>query len=120
MIAWGVSAIAADTEIRIERKARLRYSPCIVQLTDLRQDSRKSEMRKGVISVGFKASAQPNKRFGVGALPKFGLTGKQTPDIDVGITGRDAERLLYMGFGFPTPTEKKLRSPDVAVRRGQI
>src|SRR5215470_16839404 len=120
MVAWGVRAIAADTETRIERKARLHCCPRLIQLTDLRQDSRQSEMHKGVISVAFKASAQPNKRFGVGALPKFGLTGKQTPDIDVGIVGREAERLLHMGFGFPAPTKKKLCSSDVAPRLGQI
>jgi len=120
MIAWGVSAIAADTETRIERKARLRCSPCLIQLTDVRQDSRQIEMRTGVISVGFKAAAQPNRRFGVGALPKFGETDKQTPDIDDCVAGREAERLLHMGFGFPAPPEMKLRNPDVRVRPGQI
>ena len=36
MVAWGVSAIAANTETRIERKARLRGSPCLIQFTDER------------------------------------------------------------------------------------
>jgi hypothetical protein len=74
MAARGVGAITTNTETRIERKARLRCSLCLIQLTDVRQDSRQIEMRKGVISVGFKAPAQPNNRFGVGAVPKFGDT----------------------------------------------
>ena len=106
MVARGVSAIAADTETRIERKARLRCSPCLIQLPDVRQDSRQIEMRSGVISVGFKAPAQPNNRFGVGAVPKFGDTDIQSPDIDGVIAGREAERLLDMGFGFPAPTQE--------------
>src|SRR6516162_1362830 len=99
IVAWVVSAIAPDSETRIERKARLRRSPCLIQLTDERQGGRKIEMRIGEISVGLKAPAQPNNRFGVGAVPKFGETDNQSPDIDVGIAGREAERLLYMGFG---------------------
>ena len=105
MVAWGVSAIAADSETRIERKARLHCSPCLIQLTEVRQGSSEIEMRSGVISVGLKAPAQPNNRFGIGALPKFGETDKHAPDIDVCIAGREAERLLDMGFGFPAPTE---------------
>jgi hypothetical protein len=31
-------------------------------------------MRAAVISVGLKAPAPPNDRFGVGALPRFGET----------------------------------------------
>src|SRR5690242_6424997 len=116
MFAWGVSAIPADSETRIERKARLRCSPCLIQLTDERQGSREVEMRTGVISVGLKAPAQPNNRFGVGALPKLGEADKQTPDIDECIAGRETKRLLHMGFGFPTPTEIKLRNPDARVR----
>ena len=77
-------------------------------------------MRTGVIWVGLKAPAQPNNRFGVCALPKFGLTDKQTPDIDEWIAGRETERLLHMGLGFPAPTEIKLRNPDAPVRHGQI
>jgi hypothetical protein len=115
MVAWGISAKAADAETRIERETRLHCSPCLVQLTGVRQDSRQIEMRIGVISVGFKAPAQPNNRFSVGALPKFGETDPHRPEIDGGITGREAERLLDMGFGFPAPTEKKLRKPDVRV-----
>ena len=76
MVAWGVRAKATDAETRIERKARLRCSPCLIQLTDMRQDGRQIDLRNGVIWVGFKAPAQPNNRFGVGALPKFGLTDK--------------------------------------------
>src|SRR6516225_7445007 len=95
MAAWGVSAIAADSETRIERKARLRCSPCLIQLTDERQGSREIEMRHGIIAVGLKAPAQPNKRFGVAALPKFGKTDKQTPDVDGCIAGRETERLLH-------------------------
>jgi hypothetical protein len=68
MVAWGVSAVAADTETRIERKARLRCSPRLIQFTDVRQDRRQIEMRNGVISVGFKAPAQPNNRFGLWVL----------------------------------------------------
>jgi hypothetical protein len=37
-------------------------SPCLVQLTDVRQDSRQIEMRNGVISVGFKAPRGSNLR----------------------------------------------------------
>src|SRR6516164_7819992 len=120
MVTWAVSAIPADSETRIERKAGLRCSPCLIQLTDKRQGGREIEMRHGIIAVGLKAAAQPNTRFGVGALPKFGEADKQTPDIDACIAGRETERLLYMGFSFPAPTEKKLRSPDVRVRAGQI
>src|SRR6516162_10998855 len=120
MAAWGVSAIAADSEIRIERKARLRCSPCLTQLTNERQGSREVEMRTGVISVGLKAPAQPNKGFGVGALPKFGETDKQTPNIDACIPGREAEGVLHMGFRFPAPPEMKLPNPDVRVRSRQI
>jgi hypothetical protein len=69
MVAWGVRAMAADAETRIERKARLHCCPCLIQLTDERQGGREIEMRTGVISVGLKAAAQPNNRFGVGALP---------------------------------------------------
>ena len=47
MVAWGVSAIAADSETRIERKARLRCSPGLIQLTEVRQGSREIEMRMG-------------------------------------------------------------------------
>src|SRR6516225_4185572 len=77
-------------------------------------------MRTGVISVGFKAAAQPNHRFSVGALPKFREANKYSPDIDACVAGREAERLLHMGFGFPAPPEIKLRTPDVRVRAGQI
>src|SRR6516225_10835991 len=77
-------------------------------------------MPKGVVSVGLNAPAQPNNRLGVGALPKLGGTDKVSPNIDVDIAGREAERVLHMGFGFPAPTEKKFRSPDARVRAGQI
>src|SRR5215472_12507639 len=103
MFAWGVSAIPADSETRIERKARLRRSPCLIQLTDERQGSREVEMRTGVISVGLKAPAQPSNRFGVGALPKFGDADKRSPDIDECIAGREAEGVLHMSFRFPAP-----------------
>ena len=116
----GVSAIAADSETRIERKARLRCSPRLIQLTDERQGSREIEMRNGIISVGLKAPAQPDNRFGVGALPKFGETDKHTSSIDECIARREAECLVDMSFGFPAPTKKKLREPDERVRRGQI
>ena len=109
MVAWRVSTKAADTETRIECKPQLRNSPRLIQLTDVRQDSREIEMPQGIISVGLKAPAQPNKRFGVGVLSKFGLTDIRTPDIDECIAGRETERLLDMGFGFPAPPEIKLR-----------
>ena len=67
MGAWGVSASAADSETRIERKACLRCSPCLMQLTDVSQNSREKEVRREMISVGIEAPAEPNKRFGVGA-----------------------------------------------------
>src|SRR3974390_3854723 len=86
-VAWGVHAIAADTETRIERKAGLRCCPCLNQLTDERQGGREVEMRTGAISVSLNAPAHPNKCFGVGALPKFGETDKQTPNIDECIAG---------------------------------
>src|SRR4029077_7347699 len=105
MVAWVAGAVAADTETRIERKARLRCSPRLIQLTDVRQHSGQIEMRIGVISVGLKAPAQTNNCFGVGAVPKFGETDKHSPGRDVGIAGREAERLLHMGFSFPAPTE---------------
>jgi hypothetical protein len=56
IVAWGVRAKAADSETRIERKARLRCSPRLIQLIEVRQDSRQIEMRN-VISVGLKAPA---------------------------------------------------------------
>ena len=115
-----LARIAADSETRIERKARLRCSPCLIQLTDERQGGREKEMRTGVISVGLKAPAQPNNRFGVGALPKFGETDKQTPDIDECIAGREAERLLDMGFGFPAPTEKNFAIPMIPCARAKF
>ena len=112
--------MAADSETRIERKARLHCSPCLIQLTDERQGGREIEMRTGVISVGLKAPAQPNNRFGVGALPKFGETDKHGPDIDECIAGREAEGVLDMSFRFRAPTQIKLRNPDARVRAGQI
>jgi hypothetical protein len=38
----------------------------------------------------------------------------------MGIAGGKAERLLYVSFGFNSPTDKKLRDPDICVRVGQI
>ena len=76
MVAWGISAEAADTETRIERKARLRCSPGLIQLTEVRQGSSEIEVPHGEISVSLKAPAQPNNRFGVSAAPKFGKTDK--------------------------------------------
>src|SRR4029077_9768358 len=118
MVAWGVRAEARDIEPRIECRPRLHYSPRLSELTEVRQDSRQIEMRSGVISVGFKAPAQPNDRFGVGALPKFGDTDIQSPDIDGVITGREMERPLYVGFGLPGSTEPKLPKSDVRVPVG--
>src|SRR6516165_7016473 len=43
---------------------------------------REIEMPYGIVLVSLKAPAQPNNRFGVCALPEFGLADKQTPDID--------------------------------------
>jgi hypothetical protein len=76
MVAWGISAVAADTETRIERKARLRCSPGLIQLTEVRQGSSEIEVPNGEISVSLKAPAQPNNRFGFSAAPKFGETDK--------------------------------------------
>src|SRR5262245_28282005 len=120
MVAWSVGSKPADRETRIKHKASARRRPCLIQLTDARQGSREIERRNGVISVRLKAPAKPNNCFGVSALPQFGETRKQTPDIDECIAGRETERLLHMGFGFFASTEKKLRSPDAYVRSGQI
>src|SRR6516225_2722338 len=110
-ITWGVSAMPADSETRIEREARLHCSPCLIQLTDERQGGREIEMRTGVISVGLKAPVQPNNRFGVGALPKLGETDKHSPDIDECIAGREAEGVLHKNFRFPALPQIKLRNP---------
>jgi hypothetical protein len=77
-------------------------------------------MPNGEVPVGLRAPAQPNNRFGVGAVRKFGETDIHRPDVDAGIAGREPERLLGMGFGFCALTEKELRSPDIRVRSGQI
>ena len=61
MVAWGISAEAADTKTRIERKARLRCSPSLIQLTEVRQGSSEIEVPHGEISVSL-APAQPNNR----------------------------------------------------------
>src|SRR4030095_6360764 len=48
IVAWGTSAIPADSETRIERKARLRCSACLVQLAGQRQKTPEEQTPQGV------------------------------------------------------------------------
>ena len=115
MIARRCSAMAADGEARLKRKACLCFSPCLIQFPKMSQCSGKSEASKGVSSVGLDATAEQDDRFGVCPLPQLGDTDIKHPQVYLGIAGRKAERLTDMGFGFRVSTNKILGHADVRV-----
>src|SRR5439155_20942709 len=102
----GDGAKAANGEARIERKSCLHGGPCLVLLAELRQSSGKTEMRDGIISVGFETPAQPSDRFGVGVELNFGEADPHHPPGGDGIARRKTECLLDVGFGFRTTAKE--------------
>src|SRR5262245_31963108 len=73
----GGNTKAANGEVRIERKSRLRGDPRLIQSPEQRQRGGKIEMREGKIAVGLDASAQPSDRFRVGTKLKLGNAYKR-------------------------------------------
>ena len=59
-------------------------------------------------------------RFRIGTELRFSDTDKHHPSEGADIAGREAERLLNMGFGFYAATEKILSPTNTSVSVGQI
>ena len=77
-------------------------------------------MRVRHVPVGINAPTKPDDSLIVSINLRFGDTDQHHPSEGTVIAGREAERLVDMGFGFRAAPEKKLGPTDTRVSLGQI
>src|ERR1700739_4420744 len=120
MVAQGDGAVAADGEVRIERKSCLHGSPRLVKRAEPRQSSRELEMRVGVVSVCVEAPAQPDDCFGIEVELHLGEANPHHTSASQGIARRKAQCLLNVCSGFLATAEKILGKTDERMSVGKI